>query len=123
MKHFIAPAAMAAALVLTAGCASVAVSYDALERNTAQALGLARGTFTIGDRVDEGLKTSYTVKTQSGKQYTCYVTGTFSIVGRVVSDAICTEVGKAGKPASPPAPQTGPTSGQCNALLKAAGRC
>jgi hypothetical protein len=102
---------------LAAGCASVAVSNDAIEQNTASTLGLAKGTFTISDRVNDGVKSSYAVKTNSGKQYSCYVTGTVSVMGRVVSDAVCNEVGKAAKQAT----RTG--SASCNALLKAAGKC
>ena len=110
---------LAMAALLATGCASVAVSNDAIEQNTAQALGLAKGTFTISDRVDDGVKASYNVKTNTGKQYACYVTGGVSIVGRVVSDPMCTEVGKAGKQAT--TSNTG--SASCNALLKAAGKC
>jgi hypothetical protein len=110
-------ACVVAVAALGAGCASVAVSNDAIEQNTASALGLARGSFTISDRVDDGVKSSYAVKTSAGKQYSCYVTGTVSVMGRVVSDAVCNEVGK-------PAKQAGGTNGaSCNALLKAAGKC
>lgn len=104
---------------LASGCASVAVSNDAIEQNTATALGLAKGSFTISDRVDDGIKASYSVKTNAGKRYNCYVTGTVSYMGRQVSDPICTEVGKSGKTA----PSTGASAGSCNALLKAAGKC
>ena len=45
----------------TAGCASVAVSNNAIEQNTAFALGLEKGMFTISDRVDDGIKSSYAV--------------------------------------------------------------
>lgn len=103
--------------VLATGCASVAVSNDAIEQNTATALGLEKGTFTISDRVDNGIKTSYAVKANSGKKYSCYVTGTVSAMGRVVSDSICTEAGKPAQQAS------GASSASCNALLKAAGKC
>jgi hypothetical protein len=61
------------------------------------------------------------VKTNAGKSYNCYVGGSISVVGRVVSDAICNEVGVAGgavKPAGAAAP-----AANCNALLKAANRC
>ncbi|MDR3413621.1 MAG: hypothetical protein P4L87_22150 [Formivibrio sp.] len=102
---------------LVAGCASVAVSNDAIEKNTAFSLGIEKGTFTISNREDHGVKSSYLVNTNAGKKYTCYVTGTVSVVGRVVSDAVCNEVGK-------PAKQTtGTTTQSCNALLKAAGKC
>ena len=107
------------AAVLATGCASVAVSNDAIEQNTAQTLGLAKGSFTITNRTDDGVKASYAVKTNAGKQYSCYVTGGVSIVGRVVSDPICTELGKGSKPA------ISATAGNasCNALLRAAGKC
>ncbi|MFN3468113.1 MAG: hypothetical protein ACK4Z7_00280 [Novosphingobium sp.] len=119
MKKTLALATVAAFAALASGCASVAVSNDAIEQNTAQALGLAKGSFTIADRVDDGVKASYTVKTNTGKQYACYVTGTVSVVGRVVSDPVCSEVGKGGKPAAGAAA----AGGSCNALLKAAGKC
>lgn len=78
----------------------MAVSNNAIEQNTASALGLEKGTFTISDRVDDGVKSSYAVKTNSGKKYSCYVTGAVSVMGRVVSDAVCNEVGKPASQAS-----------------------
>lgn len=122
--------AAAIAAALAAGCASVAVSGDAIEQNTARALGLAPGSFTVSNRVDSGIKTTYNVKTTAGRQYGCYVTGTVAIVGRVVSDAMCTEMARqpgrmAGQaaPAMAPAQAPAPAPQQCNAFLKAAGRC
>ncbi|MDR3159225.1 MAG: hypothetical protein LBU11_09525 [Zoogloeaceae bacterium] len=103
---------------LLSGCASVAVTQDVLQRNTAHALGIEVGAFTISDRVDEGVKTSYRVKTKAGRQYSCYVTGVMSYAGRTVSDALCTELGGGKKPAS-----GGGKGQQCNDLLKAAGKC
>ena len=107
------------ALVAAAGCASVAVTGDALQRNTATALNVPAGSFTIANRVDSGVKTTYDVTTAGGQTYSCYVTGALSVVGRSVSDAVCHPVGKttaaAGAPAAAPA--------TCNALLKAAGKC
>lgn len=102
---------------LVAGCASVAVTNDSIEKNTAFALGIEKGTFTVSNREDDGVKTTYLVNTNAGKKYTCYVTGTVSVVGRVVSDAVCNEVGRSAKQT----PGTAPKS--CNALLKAAGKC
>lgn len=119
MNTSIARILLISAALMGAGCASVAVSNDAIEKRTATALGLANNTFTISDRVDDGVRTDYTVKTSNGKQYACYVTGTVSVTGRVVSDAICIEKAKANtKPAS-----TTPASSSCNALLKAAKKC
>ncbi len=118
-KSYITRAAAVVLLTgLVAGCASVAVNNDAIEKNTASALGLEKGSFTISNREDDGIKTSYLVKTNAGTKYTCYVTGTVSVVGRVVSDAICTEMNKSGNQ-----PSGSGTSTACNALLKAAGKC
>ncbi len=92
------------------------VKSNDIEQRTSFALGLDRSQFTISDRVDSGVRTDYVVKTKAGKTYQCYVTGSFSIVGRSISDAICSNnhgVYSRNK--------TSKTS--CNALLKAAGRC
>jgi hypothetical protein len=112
-------AAIATAIAV-AGCASAAVTGDAIERNTAFALGLDKADFTVSDRVDDGVKTSYTVNTKTGRRFSCYVTGTFSVTGRVVSDAICSEMGKSSGGAGA---GTGAGAVQCNALLRAAGKC
>lgn len=105
---------------LMAGCASVAVTSDSLEQRTAAALNLDRGSFTISNRVDEGVKTSYVATTKTGKTYSCYVTGGVSIVGRAVSDAICTDTTRG---ATSTTAVSGKTGSACNALLKAAGKC
>lgn len=107
-----------------AGCASVAVSNDAIEQNTAFTLGLPKGAFTISDRVDDGVKSTYVAKTNSGKQYNCYVTGAIGITGRVVSDAICQPImiNKSSATKTSPAASSQSNAG-CNALLKAAGKC
>lgn len=119
LVHRAALVSLAAFAAFTTGCASVAVSNNAIEKNTAFALGLDTSAFTISDRVDDGIKSSYAVKTNSGKKYSCYVTGAVSVMGRVVSDAICNEMGKPAKQAA----SAGTTGGSCNALLKAAGKC
>lgn len=122
MKNsFFARLATLALIATSAGCAAVAVSNDAIEQNTAFTLGLPKGSFTISDRVDDGLKSTYVVKTNAGKQYSCYVTGSVGITGRVVSDAICQA--QQGKASTKPATSAGGSSASCNALLKAAGKC
>jgi hypothetical protein len=85
------------ALGLLSGCASVAVSSSAIEERTAMALGLPVGSFTISERKDDGVRTQYQVQTKSGQRHSCYVTGTFSVTGRIVSDAICNKPGEAPK--------------------------
>ncbi len=116
---YLASFSLAVVAALASGCASVAVTDDAIQRNTAVALGVGTGAVVISGRENDGVKTTYVAKTNSGKTYNCYVTGTVSVVGRVVSDAMCTEVGKGG---GSKATQSG-NSPSCNALLKAAGRC
>ncbi len=106
---------------LSTGCASMAVTDDAIVTNTSRALGLDRSQFTISDRADSGVQTTYMARTKTGKTYSCYVEGSISVVGRVVSDALCREMSKTGTPVPPAAnPQSDPA---CNALLRAAGRC
>jgi len=111
---------IAAALVaLSAGCASVAVTDDAIEQRTSTALSLTPSSFKVSNRVNEGVKTTYQVTTSMGRQYSCYVTGGVSVAGRMVSDAICTDMpGTVAAGAAPAAPAP-----NCNALLKAAGKC
>lgn len=111
---YIAAVAMA---VLATGCASVAVTDQAMADKTAFSLGLEKNEFTISDRRDDGFQTYYTVRTKDGKRYNCYVAGGFTVAGRMVSDAVCNEAGKAAKK-----PGAG-NEPSCNALLKATGRC
>jgi hypothetical protein len=101
-----------------AACASAAVTSDALEDRTSRALGLDKGQYTISDRVDEGTSTRYMVLAKSGKKFSCTVGGSFNVMGRVVSDAICTEMNRPAGAAPVPS-----NSSNCNALLKAAGKC
>lgn len=63
------------ALTLLGGCASVAVTSDAIERNTAFALGMNKADFTISKRQDAGVKTTYVATTEAGKKSSCYVAG------------------------------------------------
>jgi hypothetical protein len=110
-------AASALAASLLSGCASFAVSDDAIIQRTGFALGLEPGQFTIANRMDEGTTTRYQVKTTTGRQYNCFVGGSVNVLGKSVSDAICTETG-AGAPQN-----TQPKKANCNALQKAAGQC
>ena len=84
---------MLTCLVL-AGCASVAITDDKITERTALALGLNAGSFTVHDRQDEATVSRYVVKTRNGDQYNCYVGGAVSLMGRIVSDAVCTKRGE-----------------------------
>lgn len=92
-KHVI-PSALLVALLAT-GCASVAVTDEAILDRTAFALGLNKGDFTISNRTDEGTTTRYAVRTKTGQDFNCFVGGSFSVIGRSVSEAICTKKGEA----------------------------
>jgi hypothetical protein len=88
---------LAIALILTAaGCASVAVTDPSILERTAATLGVNQNQLTITDRSDSGIQTSYKAKTADGRTFNCYVTGTISVIGRTVSDAMCNEPGHAG---------------------------
>jgi hypothetical protein len=91
IRRFVALAVVALA---SSGCASVAVTDQALVDRTSFALGLDKTAFTISNRVDEGTTTRYAVKTKAGQEYNCFVGGSFSVVGRSVSEAICTRKGE-----------------------------
>lgn len=103
----------AAALLLAAGgCASMTVNDDAIVQRTGAALGMEKGTFTISDRVNEGMEVRFKATTQAGQVYNCTMGGSVSLIGAVPSDAICTPMGGGAT-----------ATNQCNALLKAANKC
>lgn len=124
----------AAALSLLVGCAAT-IQQDGLEQRTAQAIGRSVGQFTVSDRSEEtGGRINYTVHTRDGSTYRCYLysaTGFQSVMsfGQTPhSDAICTAMSGGQSRAGHPAPAASgqpsrSTGGDCNALLRAAGRC
>lgn len=115
----------AAVLALLTGCAAT-IDQSGLEQRTAQAIGRTVGQFTISDRSEEtGGRINYSVQTRDGAAYRCYLYGVtgfqkaMSFGQTPHSDAICTAmVGSKGSASAPKA--AGP---ECNALLRAAGRC
>ena len=121
-------------LALLSGCAST-IDQAGLEQRTAQAIGRGVGQFTVTERTEEtGGRINYTVNTRDGVVYRCYLYGATGLQKAVTfgqtphSDAICTVmVGSQNRisnqgPAA--AGQRGRSAGgECNALLRAAGRC
>jgi hypothetical protein len=87
------------ATAIASGCASIAVTDEAIVDRTAFALGLNKGDFTVNNRTNEGTTTRYGVRTKSGQEYNCFVGGSISVIGRSVSEAICS---KKGEPARNP---------------------
>lgn len=130
--RLIAP--FATALALLAGCAAT-INQEGLEQRTAQAIGRSVGQFAITDRSEEtGGRINYTVNTRDGATYRCYLYGAtgfqkaMSFGQTPHSDAICTTMvgGKGGNANRGPAAKgqsDRSTGGDCNALLRAAGRC
>lgn len=94
MHRIASTALIAVAAAAASGCASIAVTDEALVERTAFALGLAKGDFTISNRVDDGTTTRYSVKAKSGQEFNCFVGGSIGVLGRVVSEAICTKKGE-----------------------------
>ena len=121
MRRTIVRGLVATIAPLLGACASMAVTDDVIVTHTSRALGLDKSQFTISDRADSGVQTTYTARTKTGKTFSCYVEGSVSVMGRVVSDALCSEMNKGGAPATPGA--GAPINPACNALLRAAGRC
>lgn len=84
---------LALASLTLAACASIAVTDDAIVERTAFALGLVKTDFTISNRTDDGTTSRYSVRTKAGQDYHCFVGGSISVLGRSVSEAICTKKG------------------------------
>ena len=93
MKTSLLLATLSASL-LAGGCASIAVTDQAIVDRTAFALGLANGDFTISNRVDDRAATRYQVRTKAGQNYRCFVGGSIGLLGRSVSEAVCTKEGE-----------------------------
>jgi hypothetical protein len=89
------PLALFFIATLAAGCASIAVTDEAIVDRTAFALGLGKGDFTISNRSDEGTTTRYSVRTKAGQDFNCFVGGSISVLGRSVSEAVCSKKGEA----------------------------
>ncbi len=83
----------------TAGCASTLIGDDVIADRTASALGMNKSDFTIGSRSDDGSSTRYQVRTRTGQEFNCSVGVTVSVLGRQVTDALCS---KKGEPARNP---------------------
>lgn len=101
-------------VAVLSGCATTAdLDDDTIRSRTALAIGMSPAQFTISGRTEHGGRVDYTVDASDGRTFSCYLTagGVAFVAGVVASDAVCSEVGSGGKVT------------QCNALLKAAGKC
>jgi hypothetical protein len=93
MKTF-AIFSIAFAVLSATGCASLAVTDEAIADRTAFALGINKADLTVSNRVDEGTTTRYSVRTKTGQEHNCFVGGSFNVLGRSVSEAVCTKKGE-----------------------------
>lgn len=93
MKCFTRRGVLIATLAI-AGCASLAVTDEAIVDRTAFALGLNKGDITVSNRQNDGTTTRYSVRTKSGQEYNCFIGGSFNVLGRSVSEAICNRKGE-----------------------------
>lgn len=91
-----APRTFTAAITtfLITGCASIAVTDQAIVDRTAAALGLSKNDFSISNRVDDGVTTRYQVRAKTGQNYNCFVSGSIGLLGRAVSEAVCSKEGE-----------------------------
>ena len=55
-------------VIFAPACALAEVSAEKIEQRTAFALGLEKGAFTISDLLDEGIRTNYVVKINTGSE-------------------------------------------------------
>lgn len=97
-------------VLLGSGCSTIGnmvTSDDSLQKKAAFALGTKPAAVTIKDRTTDGLDAIRFTAVTNNKEYQCYIT---TVAGAISSDAICKGTDGASKP-------------QCNALLKAAGKC
>ena len=118
--HKLMIAALSLALLPSVqGCstlgASFAVSDESLVSRTETAIGLPSSDFSISDRVNEGVTARYKVRTKAGRQYSCFVGGSLTGIGKSVSEAVCKPLG------SPD--NAWPSDESCDALSRQAGRC
>ncbi|MDO4249115.1 MAG: hypothetical protein Q4C79_09210 [Neisseria sp.] len=105
------------ACLLISGCSALnntTVSDEKLKERAAFALGVQPSQINISNRQNEGVRINFTA-TVGKRSSQCYVTNAVGVIGAMTSDAICS--GSAGSQANKS------PNGQCNALLKAAGRC
>ncbi|HGS4477205.1 TPA: hypothetical protein ACMDNN_003360 [Vibrio cholerae] len=110
-------AACSVALTVLSGCGIIekqVASDESLQEKAAFAIGTQPSNISISN-VQSGLEKITFDADANGSQYSCY----YTTVIAVKSDAICKKMG----PKTAPKPTMEESQGECNALLKAAGRC
>ncbi|EEP5037173.1 hypothetical protein HBY97_004586 [Salmonella enterica] len=110
-------AACSVALTVLSGCGIIekqVASDESLQEKAAFAIGTQPRNIAISN-VQSGLEKITFDAEANGSQYSCY----YTTVIAVKSDAICKKMGAQ----ADTKPATEESQGECNALLKAAGRC
>lgn len=98
-------------ILLIGGCGAVGntvISDSSLQQKAAFALNTTADKVTVSNRTSTIDSIRFNAQA-GGKVYQCYIT---TVMGAISSDALCS--GTDGK---------APKGGQCNQLLKAAGKC
>jgi len=109
--------ACSVALTVLSGCGIIekqVASEESLQQKASFAIGTQPSNISITN-VQSGLEKITFDAEANGSQYSCY----YTTVIAVKSDAICKKMGAQ----TDPKPTTEESQGECNALLKAAGRC
>lgn len=107
------------------GCGHVTntvLTDETLLDKAEMATGVPRSDLILVKREGSIDSVEYSVKTKNGDLYRCYFT---SLVA-VTSDAVCKQIGaskKVKKSKSSAKPKAKESDSNCNALLKAAGKC
>jgi len=123
MKNPLAKIIMIGTLIyLITGCGLLQtqkLTDDVLTQRTGFTLGLDKSEFIISNRQEPNKNTEvyYLATTKSGRKFNCYIAAGFTSIvtpDSAASDAVCSEIGGSG---------TNAKSGNCNALLKKAGKC
>lgn len=102
MSNMLAGLGIHAVTLAAPGCASLAVTDEAIVDCTTCALGLPQGEFTVSHRQNEDGTTRYSVRATADQKYNCFVGGSINVLGRSVSEAVCS---KKGEPARNPLPR------------------
>ena len=111
----------AASTLLLVGCGHISknfVSEEDMIDKAEFATGIDKSRLSIvkGSVKSEMDSIHYQVKTKGGAKYSCY----FTTLVATTSDAVCKKIGSKGKD---PVVKKPAKDDDCNALLRAAGRC
>ena len=115
MKKIIAFVAVSSMLAACGTVGNSVISDKNLQQKSSIALNTNPENIRISNRRSDGLDSVRFTATANGRSHQCYIT---TVMGAISSDAVCS-AGNGNQSTS----SVKATNQQCNALLKAAGRC